>query len=452
MKFVLAAFLSISCALPAWGLGPLCSSLFHEAHPDFRASPSGIQLLNALARQELLGPFVKRDEQRVTWQSFESLKTLKPLFEAYAKEIESMDADRRSEERRELYRLVSEIPSLAQFFEWAANPPRIEYKPAEYDLKLRLYVEMIRMVRILPPDFRPRMKKMAFDQRRLRLDKEAAEFMREQEVRFDKLFSTTGYENYAAYEQALRASEDPYVKKAIELIDQDKIQVVMKRPENGRFWIPKTGFHNQYVSGTSRGYNGKEGRYNAESTMTARTKEEYWPLDDEVKPKYGTLRVEPDNGVQSSADGAYFYGEDLYVFKKVFRDRLSVFPGDSLNHLGLNFSAWSSTVGTPSKWDMMLIPWSRRLLLVPFMVQGLRNGTFLAPGQPEGVPLQGWNDYFNFYWESQIFGRVDLDMVESFEFKRTPPSGEFLAELKKRNIKIFDARQNPPKEWVEGMP
>jgi hypothetical protein len=40
-------------------------------------------------------------------------------------------------------------------------------------------------------------------------------------------------------------------------------------------------------------------------------------------------------------------------------------------------------------------------------------------------------------------------MVQSFEFMKNPPAGEFLNELKKRTITIYDGRVRPPKIWDE---
>ncbi len=56
------------------------------------------------------------------------------------------------------------------------------------------------------------------------------------------------------------------------------------------------------------------------------------------------------------------------------------------------------------------------------------------------------------YVELQYWGPVTLDDVELFEFRQTPPSGEFLEQLKKRGIKIRDGRVDPAVEWKEGAP
>ncbi len=53
------------------------------------------------------------------------------------------------------------------------------------------------------------------------------------------------------------------------------------------------------------------------------------------------------------------------------------------------------------------------------------------------------------YFELQYWGPVDLNDVAVFEFRQNPPSGEFLQELKKRNIVIRDGRVKPAVIWVE---
>ena len=46
------------------------------------------------------------------------------------------------------------------------------------------------------------------------------------------------------------------------------------------------------------------------------------------------------------------------------------------------------------------------------------------------------------YIELQYWGPLNLDDVEIFEFRKTPPSGEFLEELRRRGIQIRDGRRN----------
>ena len=69
-----------------------------------------------------------------------------------------------------------------------------------------------------------------------------------------------------------------------------------------------------------------------------------------------------------------------------------------------------------------------------------------------GTSLDGFTEetgYHGGYIELQYFGPVSLDDVETFEFRGSPPSGDFLQELKKRGIKIRDGRKQPAVPWDE---
>lgn len=389
-----------------------------------------------------------------TWTNFAEVDALHAEVQRYSARLQSMTPEERTEARRALEIAFEQDPDLSSLYQAVSSGWSVEkYQPGQYGLRKKLVERLMNTLRLLPRDLRPPVAKVPFDPRLRTLVREGEAFMRGQVEAFDKLFPTTGHETYAEYVQALKRTEDPVLLRAIELIENDQLEIVMRRPENGRFWIPKTGFQNQYVSGSSKGYNGKTGRYRAEATMTSKTYEEYAPIDDEVKPKYGTIQAKASSGVQSSSSGASQYGSDIYVFKMdKIRDRVSVFPGDTLNHLGRIHVNWQSEVVSPASWDMMFIPWERRLLLAPFMVEGLRENQFQTPANSPDPVLAGYHPRWHSYWESQIFGRIDLTMVEEFRFEREPPSGEFLAELKRHGIRIVDARNNETKPWTEGAP
>lgn len=109
----------------------------------------------------------------------------------------------------------------------------------------------------------------------------------------------------------------------------------------------------------------------------------------------------------------------------------------------------------PKNWRGMLIPWSYRLLLVPFILDGLKLDQFLAQ-----IPLDKKEVDMNAPWypiietlhrphfiEMQVFGKLTLDDIESFVFHRNPPAGDFLLELRKRGIKIYDGRSYSKVLW-----
>src|SRR5437868_1227072 len=243
----------------------VCEDVFLENPGVSRLSEKGTAVVTLLNNLEFIQPFVDPANAKVSWNSFEALQKISDAVDQYTAELQQMTPEQRHEERKQLLRLVEATPTVSALFDIVAEPQRQEYLPTQYDLKRQLTSKMIAIIKNLPPEFRPKVGKLHYDQRRQKLNKDAANLMAEQERRFDSLFEGTGFKNYAEYESSLRKSTDPLVQKAIQLIDRDQIEVAMRRPENGRFWIPKTGFQNQFISGTSRGTNNKTGRYNAES-------------------------------------------------------------------------------------------------------------------------------------------------------------------------------------------
>ena len=283
----------------------------------------------------------------------------------------------------------------------------------------------------------------------------AINFVSEMLHRFDAIFPTIGYANYEEFELALRKSQIPEVQKALEYLDSAQLEIVIRQPEQGREWTPVSGFQNQYITGTSKGYKGKD-RVVAEAVLTGHIIEEYETLADSLKPKYGSLQISKKQrhvrNSQSSSLGRY--GNDLYTLKAdAIKDRTSIFIGDSFEHIRFIAKAqgedWRKGI-TGGTWESRFIPWNRRLLMVPYMLETfkMREPLFQFPVLSKGVVKI--EDRFKRqypYWEAQIFGPVDLDMVESFEFRGSPPEGQFLLELKKRKIKIYNGYDMPSKIW-----
>ncbi|MBO9665858.1 MAG: hypothetical protein J7501_03490 [Bdellovibrio sp.] len=398
-------------------------------------------------------------DQNVTWFTFEYVSSVTSAVEKYAVSLNKMVDKDRQTELKQLLRYIDQQErngnsSLSKILSGDFTKiPQGTYKPTEYPLRRELQSQLSKALQELPKEFRPRLHKLPYDNNTIRVNASAVKIMQQQLRSFDLLFKKYSDLNYSTFVKTLRSSEDPAVQLALSIVNADQIDVSMRRPESGRFWIPRTGFQNQYVTGSSKGFNG-EVRKNAESIFTNKSVEDYWALDNEVLPKYGTLRAANETGLNNDLQASKQYGSDIYVFKKTeIEDRLSFFPGDSLNHLRSNtwFTGGKSQEKklTSDSWDQLFIPWKRRLLMVPFMVKDIRtSNSFRAPLPSELTP-EGFKESQHYYWESQIFGKLTLDMVETFEFQGTPPTGEFLAQLKKHKIKIIDGRQQPAVEWTE---
>ncbi|MBS1969817.1 MAG: hypothetical protein JSU04_05895 [Bdellovibrionales bacterium] len=430
-----------------------CENVFRVTGDKSQVSAEGAALVAGITEiPEIVGPLVNPGRQALTWNSFDSLSSVKAKADAYTAKLNTLTPSERAKELRDFVNLLEETPIASEIVDALAAPKAMKYTPTKYDLRMSFYNKLSEALKSLPPEFRFSVGQVPGDKRLAKINDKARKFMREHEALFEKTIPSTGYSDYAAYEKAVRSSADPVVQRAVALIDQNQLDVYIRRPEQGRFWIPMTGFQNQFVTDSSRGYMGKEGRNGVESLLTDRNVAEYSKLDNELKPKYGALRVKEGTGVKDDVSSANWYGSDIYTLKlEAIADRLSIFVGDSLNHYNSSGVNWHVGRTAPvNNWDGMLIPWSRRLLIVPYMIETLKySNAFYRPSYsaaPE-LPIKRQQDRAHEYWESQIFGRVTLDMVKTFEFEKTPPSGEFLAELKKHGIKIIDRRVNPPVEW-----
>lgn len=374
-----------------------------------------------------------------TWRDFEvlnklivNLKSLKAelqdkpetahMLESMAAEIKTMLLDRGN--IQEMLQARSTIDKKNK-----------AYQPTEREMKVAYQKLILELNRALPKELRVPMSRFKEDERMTALKTEAATFIKGTETKFENLMVLSPYKSYGEFERQLRASTDPEVQRAIQLVDKDQLQVVIRRPMSSRFWVPKVGFHNQFVTGSSKGFLDKDRRNQAERNLyTLDHSSDYDARDPEFKPKYGTLSVKSESGVKPDLNSSAHYGEDIYGFKtKNIQDRLTAFSTDSLDPGTWHYGKTS--------WDSSYIPWKYRLFLVPFMVEGLRENK-LRSEDPVGLEEFGFLER-RYYFETQILGPVRLEDVSTFTFTqlRSQPKGEFLRELIKHGIEIFDGTQ-----------
>ena len=331
-----------------------------------------------------------------------------------------------------------------------AGGPQKNFAPTEHELKTSYRKELGRLNGELPRGLRLIGQRIGADERRFTLVKQAEALARASEAKFAKYFSTTGYANPEAYLAALRSSPLESVRKALAVIEGGHIRPVVFRTEKRREWIAKTGFQNQYVTGTSGGALAFDVRKRTEASLLgSETLADFTALDLEIMPKYATLKPTPESGLKNrapddSSDFAGDYGSDSYWFKLTsVENRMTWTPGDSLNN-----SLVGEGLRPVARWDDFFIPWSQRALMVPFMDFGFENGhaSFSWPMKGNGFEIK--TKYTrDFYWEVQIYGPLRLRDVEIFEFRQNPPSGEFLRELMRNKISIRDARKQPATVW-----
>lgn len=172
----------------------------------------------------------------------------------------------------------------------------------------------------------------------------------------------------------------------------------------------------------------------------------YAMVDSYVKPKYGLLRPSPrDQRLRPLSTG---YGDDAWILRKSrVRRRVSWTPGDSMI-----FS------GSPESWDNMMVPWTDRLLLVPFLRNQIDRGRLYPSHPPDGYSYRRPNDVvesltlshkirLNTFVELQVWGPIDPQDIEAIEFSKIPPTAECAELARVRGIAIWDGRTWPPEEW-----
>jgi hypothetical protein len=385
----------------------------------------------------------------VKWQDLANLdEQLLPIVKAYSEKVNAMTPERRNLERLRILNHIGKDEDLKALFDGVARFEDKDYLPTQYELKKEYVLKLIAILRELPEDFRPRVARVAYDPRTQRLNGEAEEFVKKMTDNYPeylKKYTDVPYEDYV---KSLRRKRDPFIKRALQLLDQSQVEVVIRRPESGRFWVPRVGFHNQYITNSSRGSFDHQKRMEAEALLTATNHDEYVKLDNELKPKYGTLMATFNSKTKNNLYASHQYGEDFYVadMEKI-KDRLSFTFGDSLSY------GW---YGENNKFSGRFIPWKYRYLLTELIASSLKRADEFNLTAANLEDLQGLSFIkddgsaggLNLrYYETQIYGRFDLDSIKEYFFSENPPEGEFLAELRKRKIKIYDYRTGVPKLW-----
>jgi len=239
---------------------------------------------------------------------------------------------------------------------------------------------------------------------------------------------TTGYDSMELFRKAAQDSS------GFQDLRNGKFELAMRRPERGRWWIERVGFHNQFITESSEGYLNPEFRRIVEAGLLGLAQEIYDKYSPDLAPKYGIL-IPP----MATNDSATHYGEDTYIFKKSrVSDRVTLTLGDSLNE-------WSDSVkARPRHWNEYFVPYKFIDLFGPF----ISSITHFVPKREPNIPMQFSTKLLDrSYMEVQYFGPLTLDDVESFIFRKEPPSGSFLQALKSRNIKIYKSLGGIAELW-----
>jgi hypothetical protein len=324
------------------------------------------------------------------------------------------------------------------------------------------------------------------DQSLLELDKNlSTSFEKLNRDFLDAFGRTSGYGSFQKFSESIHAMKKSEVQDLLKALDNEEFDVVMARPESTReSLLEKHRFTNIHESNRSMGDIGrpekgetvvdaKMRRLSMESSYLGMDVDAYSRLPNSQKVKYGAMRKL--KGMDRSINKQLLaYGSDIWVLKKNrIKSRTTFVLGDSLDRALFNPKFKPGTLGNDrSYWDQFFIPYQYRTAIVPETIASYKAGgeiavmraplvegyrkLFIKNGYNEFLPYRrshyphpfsNEEDVFNngaSYIEAQIFGDLDLADVEAFEFRNTPPSGEFLKLLKKSDITIIDQRGETP--------
>ena len=345
-----------------------------------------------------------------------------------------------------------------------------DYKPAEYELKSAFRRDLEDLNKVLPPRIKLIMSELPANQRSSAQLLERSRDLIKKYVTWteanllERNVGPTTMEQFLekihTWVDALPETQPlyPAIKKVY--ANPELYDYAIRRPVGGRFWTPKTGFHNQRITGTSRGSLGTSMRDKAEANLLNLVGEDYAAFDNDLKPKYGYLSFRSESGLRDLSQGTTeHYGEDIYLLKKdTMKDRTTFTVGDSLT---------AGLTSTVSHFEKKFIPIKDLDYSIPFwnearspdqsaQMMQLKMSRSEIPGLESFDKSVGSSAYL----ELQFFGPLSLDDVERFVFTTQAPQGEFLHELQSRNIKILDGTLDhykpvawtPPTEVAEVAP
>ncbi len=443
MKFgkhssLIAALLILSLLSPKASAEWSCDILLH-AVSDKELAESWVGFGNT-ERDVLAG------KKSPAWEDFDRLDKLVSYLKRYKTNLEStskltqFDADLKSVEKT----LMDELK-----FDPDLSPVDIDastYIPGDYELRTvyRYYLDELNQMFPGPLLKLNKIPVPKFSKSELASQAETMLSTRSEAIRktlFELKPEFKNWDDLQKWNQAqIDASPaDSALRKVAKLFENPSaMSYRMRRPVNGRFWVTKSGFQNQFVTASSKGTLDPEIRLEAEIKLLG-TDKSYSTKEIGLRAKYGYMQF-PESSELQIEDGATYYGEDIYVFKyENVKNRATFTVGDSLG-----YAYYSGQY--PKSFGQLFSPLSKLSYAETFFAQrGMSE--FLNLASPSGLNNIELDSR---YLEVQFFAPMDLDDVEEFIFTTKPPEGDFLKELLSRKVKIKDGRKNfyHPVDWV----
>lgn len=404
------------------------------------------------------------------WHEIDALeRSLQAIYELNKRYQFPTDEDRADFIHRIFYYSRIDIKKFVN--EAETLEPKKEFNTTEYELITLFRQKFEEFNSYLPTNKRLILKPIPENLEFIaKLTKNGEEIIVNQKKMLDEYFKTTGYENYDEYLEVIKTHRTEIGEKLVDAFLNDTLELTMRRPENARWWVPKVGLHNQYATGSSRGSLDYQIRHASEASLTGIELDKYSGLSNYLKPKYGYVSIDKKSSV---TDTQFFkqYGEDIYTFKKEnVKNRTSWVKGnclylaesgaEELNDLSRTTpTKWGPLLNRPvyeiKSWDFMFLPWDKIALAIPFMQHEAAFDKFLVSNEIDKsifnkLILRNKTSKSTANLEFHIWGPVRLSDVQDFTFTNNEPTGEFLQELLRNNVKIFDGRRygELPIEWV----
>ncbi|MCM2322402.1 MAG: hypothetical protein NDJ90_03980 [Oligoflexia bacterium] len=324
-----------------------------------------------------LSPAVIRGEKTPKWQDFDQLdRILEAVRKGKASAAEQGKLKELEDALHEVEQSIAENASFAALREASKAAPKVAlpasgttYAPTEYALKRQYQHLLWELNKELPQGLKIRGVRIPYDSRKPQLLAQARQIVASQEKRFDPYFPNSGFEDRESLKTAIRSFSDD-ARRLYDRLEAEQVELAMNRPEEARWWVPRVGFQNQRITGTSKGSMDPDHRDKVEALMTGGVKAKYAALDAELKPNYGYLKPRPEDGLKQST-AAFQYGKDTYIFKKDrVRDRLTWTAGDSFG--SVSYAGTPERPG-PKNWQGFFVPWKDRALMVPDMLPSVQE-------------------------------------------------------------------------------
>jgi len=184
------------------------------------------------------------------------------------------EGNRISSKLEQLDRVIGEFGTTVErdgIYQKLADPgPPVakSYAPTEYDLKSLYQNLVLKLNEQLPQRLRLAVRQLVPDERPVQLKGDAETLVKTVAERFERLLPTAGHQSLAKFRETYGSNAAR--KRLLDIMAEERFQMTIRRPENARWWVPKVGFQNQFVTGTSKGYYTPSGRNHVEAGGRAR--------------------------------------------------------------------------------------------------------------------------------------------------------------------------------------